>query len=148
MSPKLSRYALVALAQIAFALPVLAGTISLAWNPVSGTNIAGYRVYYGSSSRTYTRSLDVGKVTSATVTGLADCSTWYLAVKAYNTAGIESAAYSNEATGWARPVVASVAPLSVKQGSRVTLTLAGNDFASGATVQFGNPSITVNSVSA
>ncbi len=148
MSRKLSRYALLALALLAFARPAVSGTISLAWDPVAGTKLAGYRVYYGRSSKTYTQRLDVGNTTSATVTGLAECTTWYLSVKAYNTAGTESTAYSNEVTGWARPVVASVAPPSAKQGSRVTLTLTGNDFRSGATVQFGNPAISVNSVSA
>jgi hypothetical protein len=147
ISKKLCRYALVALAQLAFALPALAGTISLSWNPASGTNLAGYRVYYGASSRTYTQSLNVGNTTSATVTGLADCTTWYLAVKAYNTAGTLSTNYSSEVTGWARPVVAPVVPSSAKQGNRVVLSLTGTDFRSGATVQFGNPAISVNSVS-
>jgi Purple acid Phosphatase, N-terminal domain/Quinohemoprotein amine dehydrogenase, alpha subunit domain III len=147
MSRKLSRYVVLALALLACALPAVSGTIPLAWDAVPGTNVAGYRVYYGSKPGTYTKSLDVGNTTSATVTGLADCTTWYLSVKAYNTAGTESAAYSNEVTGWARPVVASVAPASAKQGSRVTLTLTGNDLRSGATVQFGNPSISVNSAS-
>jgi chitodextrinase len=146
MSRKLNRSILLALALLAFARPAVAGTISLTWDPSSSTNLAGYRVYYGSAPGTYTKSLDVGNTTSATVTGVADCTTWYLSVKAYNTAGTESTAYSNEVTGWARPVVASVAPSSAKQGSRVTLTLTGNDFGSGATVQFGNPSISVNSI--
>jgi len=147
ISKKLGRCLLLALAQLAFALPARSGTISLAWDPSSSTNLAGYRVHYGSSPGTYTQSLDVGNTTSATVTGLADCSTWYLSVKAYNTAGNTSTAYSNEVTGWARPVVASVGPSSAKQGSRVTLALTGNDFRTGATVQFGNPLISVNSVS-
>jgi len=147
ISRKLSRCLVLAVAPLACALPALAGSISLAWDPVSTTNLAGYRVYYGSSPGTYTRSLDVGNTTSATVTGLADCSTWYLAVKAYSTAGTVSTAYSNEMTGWARPVVATVAPSSAKQGSRVILSLAGNDFRSGAAVQFANPSISVNSIS-
>jgi hypothetical protein len=147
LSRNLGRSLLLVLVPVVCALPALSGTISLAWDPASDPNLAGYRVYYGSSPGTYTQTLDVGKTTSATVTGLADCSTWYLSVKAYNTAGAVSTVYSNEVTGWARPVVASVTPSSAKQGSRVTLTLAGNDFRSGATVLFGNPSISVNSIS-
>lgn len=147
MSTKLSRCAALALAPVAFALPAVSGTFGLAWDPVANTNLAGYRVYSGSAPGTYTQSLDVGNTTSATVTGLADCRTWYLSVKAYNTSGTESTAYSNEVSGWARPVVASVAPSSAMQGSRVTLTLTGNDFRGGATVQFVNPGISVNSIS-
>jgi len=147
ISKTLSRCLFLAVAQLAFALPALAGSISLAWDPVSSTNLAGYRVYYGSSPGTYTQSLDAGSATSATVSGLADCSTWYLSVKAYSTTGIVSTAPSNEVTGWARPVVALVSLSTAKQGSRVTLAVTGNDFRSGATVQFGNPLISVNSIS-
>ena len=141
------RHALPVLAQLAFALPALSGTIPLAWDPAANTDLAGYRVYYGRSPGTYTQHIDVGTTPSARVTGLVDCRTWYLSVKAYNTAGVESAAFSNEVSGWAQPVVASVTPSSAIQGSRVTLTLTGNDFGSGATIEFENPGISVNSIS-
>jgi Quinohemoprotein amine dehydrogenase, alpha subunit domain III len=146
VSKKLSRYALLLPAQLLFALPALTGTVPLTWNLSATKDLAGYRVYYGSSPGNYTQRIDVGNTNSATVTGLADCRTWYLSVKAYDTAGTESMAFSNEVTGWAQPVVAGIVPSSAKQGRRVTLTIAGNDFGSGATVQFGNTAISVNSI--
>ena len=43
------------------ALPVLAGnSIPLAWNPSAGSNVAGYKIYYGVTSHIYTKSVDVG----------------------------------------------------------------------------------------
>lgn len=147
MSTKLRRSAVLALAAAAFAPPAVSGTIGLAWEPVTSANLAGYRVYSGSAPGTYTQSVDVGKTTAATVAGLADCRTWYVSVKAYNTSGTESTTYSNEVSGWARPVVASVGPSWARQGTRLALTLTGNNFRSGASVQFANPGISVNSVS-
>ncbi len=55
-------------------------SISLAWNTSSGT-VTGYRVYEGTSLLASPTS------TSATITGLAACSTHTYAVAAYNSAG-------------------------------------------------------------
>ncbi len=73
-----------------------AGKITLAWNPSTGTNIAGYRIHYGGSSRTYTNMVSVG-TTSATVTNLKDGATYYFAATAYDSTGLESD-FSNEAS--------------------------------------------------
>lgn len=127
------------------ALPASAGTMSIAWDPVSDSDLAGYRVYYGSSPGVYTQSTDVGNVTETTL-NLADCQTWYVAVKAYDTAGNESDAYSNEVSGWPRPVVSVSNPNAAEAGSSLTLTVDGSNFQSGAAVLFSNSGITVNSV--
>ncbi len=74
-----------------------ASSVTLAWNPSSGTNIAGYRIHYGGASRTYTNMVSVGSATSATVSNLSSGGTYYFAATAYDTSGIESD-YSNEAT--------------------------------------------------
>src|SRR5262245_24484518 len=123
-----------------------AGTINIAWDPVSDPDLSGYRVYYGSASRTYAQSVDVGNVTSTTISGLADCTTWFLAVKAYNSSGTESTTYSNEVSGWARPTVATVTPSAAEQGRALALTITGTNFQNGATVEFANTGIVVNSV--
>src|SRR5215470_4257913 len=81
----------------------LAGTVSIAWDPVTDADLAGYRVYYGTSPGNYTQSVDVGNITSTTISGLTDCTNYYFGVKAYDTAANESATFSNEISGWPRP---------------------------------------------
>jgi len=56
------------------------------------TNLAGYRIHYGTSLSSLGKQLTVGGsgTTSASIEGLG-AGTWYFAVVAYTTAGIESA---------------------------------------------------------
>lgn len=61
------------------------------------TKLAGYKLHIGSASRSYTQEIDVGNSTSYSTSNLVDGSTYYFAVTAYDTSGIESA-YSNETT--------------------------------------------------
>lgn len=126
--------------------PALAGTISIAWDPVSDPDLAGYRVFWGASPNNYTQSVDVGNVTSHTLTGLTDCTTWYVAVKAYDDGGNESVSYSNEISGWPRPELTASSPSSAEQGRRLAVTITGSNFQQGATVDFGDPNMIVNSV--
>lgn len=128
----------VVVAIVGSSAPVLAGSISLAWDPVPGAN--GYRVYYGPASGQYTQSSDRGNVTQTVINGLADCTTWYLAVKAYNVIG-ESPGFSNEVIGWARPQVTSLTPSARKQGEQFTLTVTGTNFQSGASLEVANPNV-------
>ncbi len=99
---------------------VAAGTIKLAWDPVPDTDLAGYHVYYGTSSGAYTASLSVGKQTTATLSNLQDCQVYFVAVKAVDSNGNESASYSNEISGMSAPVPASVsgAPLLCLGGDK------------------------------
>jgi len=60
------------------------------------TNLAGFKVYFGRSSGSYTNTVDIGNSTSYTVTNLSPGS-YYFAVTAYDTTGLESG-YSNEAS--------------------------------------------------
>ena len=59
------------------------------------TDLAGFRVYYGTSSESYSSSVDVGNVASCYVTGLGTGDTYYFAITAYDLIGNESG-YSNE----------------------------------------------------
>lgn len=63
-------------------------TVTLVWDANPEPDIAGYRVYYGGSSRAYTRTAKV-TVPKARVSVRSDRTT-YFAVTAYNTAGAES----------------------------------------------------------
>lgn len=77
-------------------------SITLAWDKPDAnsdgsdlTDLAGYKIYYGTSSSNYTQSIDVGQITSAVISNLSP-GTWCFATTAYDTAGNESN-YSNEA---------------------------------------------------
>ena len=71
--------------------------VSLAWDSPSTnvdgsplTDLAGYRIYYGSASKAYQSTVDVGTATSATVHGLEPGQNLYFAVTAYNSESNES----------------------------------------------------------
>ena len=71
-----------------------AASVSLAWDPSTDPDVTGAIVYYGNAPRTYPWHTNaVGE--AATVLGLGTGKTWYFAVTATNTAGLESD-YSNE----------------------------------------------------
>ena len=72
----------------------LAAQATLAWDPNTESDLAGYRVHYGTSSGSYTVHTDVHNVTTYTVTGLTAGQTYYFAATAYDTSGNESG-YSN-----------------------------------------------------
>jgi hypothetical protein len=69
--------------------------IALTWEANTEPNLTGYRVYYGTASETYYYSVDIGNVTSCSVSNLLVGQTYYFVVTAYNTDGIESE-YSEE----------------------------------------------------
>ena len=75
--------------------------VTLEWDPNSESDLAGYKMYVGSASGVYGTPTDVGLVTAYTVTNLQSRHTYYFAVTAYNTGGIESGK-SNEAV-WTAP---------------------------------------------
>ena len=68
---------------------------TLVWDPVIHPDIAGYMIYYGTSSGDYDVSLDVGNWTSVTIAGLDGSETYYFATTVYSTYGEESD-FSNE----------------------------------------------------
>lgn len=81
---------LLVIALLLFPALTRAATVTFAWDANSETNIAGYRLYTGNSSRNYTTSNDFGNVTSGTLSGLNNSSRYYHALTAFNTAGLES----------------------------------------------------------
>ena len=74
-------------------------SVTLAWDPVVNANIVGYRIYYGTSTGTYTQplgnGLDAGNVTTYTVNGLTAGARYYFVATAFDATGHESG-YSNE----------------------------------------------------
>ena len=76
------------------------GTLSLSWvAPTTNsdgtaltalTDLAGYKVYYGTASGVYGTPTDAGNVTTYSLTGLTKGTTYYVAVTAYDTSNNES----------------------------------------------------------
>jgi len=74
--------------------------VSIVWNAVNSTDLAGYKVYYDTDSKEppYEGTgadggkspIDVGKVTSYRLFGLKPGTKYYIAITAYNTSGAES----------------------------------------------------------
>ena len=97
-------------------MPAVAGTATLTWQQPTTyedgtplTDLAGYKIYYGTSSGVYTKTIDVGKVLTYQLPNLTDGVTYYFNVTAYNTGLIESG-YATEAS---KTIPASSYALSV-----------------------------------
>jgi Concanavalin A-like lectin/glucanases superfamily len=94
---KLNKLLLIGFSILLFYSNSYAADLNLAWDASTSTNVGGYKLYYGQTSKNYTSAIDVGKVTTYKMTGLTNGSTYYIALKSYNAAkSIESASYSNE----------------------------------------------------
>jgi hypothetical protein len=92
------RIFLIPLLIILFVVPVSAAnaaSVDLQWDPNSEPELAGYRVYWGTSSGNYSASKDVGKTTTTTITGVEEGKTYYFAATAYDGLNNESE-YSNQ----------------------------------------------------
>ncbi|MFA6278607.1 MAG: peptidoglycan-binding protein [Candidatus Paceibacterota bacterium] len=82
------------------------GTATLTWNANTESDLANYRIYYGTSPRTgtdpkvcgtcgYITGITVGNVTTYAFTGLTNGQTYYFSTSAVDTSGNESA-FSSE----------------------------------------------------
>jgi len=67
-----------------------AAQITLAWDPNPDPSVAGYRVYYGTSSQYYSAAIDSGSRPSCTIPGLLPGVTYFFAATAYADTGGES----------------------------------------------------------
>lgn len=90
-----------ALICLGFAANSDAAILRLAWDANPETDVVGYRLLYGTSSRNYTVTVDVGNRTTFALLGLADGRRYYLALQAYNRSGVSSP-LSAEVSGVAR----------------------------------------------
>ena len=81
---------------LVFPCHVLAGSATLHWQANTEPDLAGYRIYYGTSSRSYGSYIPVDKdTTSYTIKNLTEGRTYYFALTAVDTSGNESG-YSQE----------------------------------------------------
>jgi len=116
---RLASLLLFGVALILSAVTGEAAQVTLAWDPPDlEPDIAGYKIYYGTASRDYGWVIDVGNVTTFTVSDLSDGVPYYFTTIAYDTSNLESP-YSNE-------VCSSDLPSpSGTTGTQVTVTDSG-----------------------
>ncbi len=81
-------------------LDLTTANVTLAWDAVTTPNLSGYRLYYGTASGTYLQpagqGVNVGNVTTFTLSGLTRGKRYYFAAKSVDTSNNEST-FSNEA---------------------------------------------------
>jgi hypothetical protein len=111
----------------------VAGTIGVAWDPVPGAS--GYRLSFGTASGQYSQTIDTAGVTGHTF-AVNDCTTYYVAVKAYNQHG-ESPAYSDELDGWAALRLESVSGSTFRQGDQPSFMIQGANLPQDVVIDFG-----------
>jgi len=113
-----------------FGISANAAQITLEWDPNTETDIAGYKVYYGTAPRTYGSPVDVGNEIRYSVTGLEEGQTYFFAATAYDAAGNESD-YSVEVSETIsfsnQPPVASDEGFSTSENIQINGTLSAID---------------------
>jgi hypothetical protein len=87
--------AVCSLLLLCFSRSASAAQVILAWDVILDPNLAGYVLYYGFASQSYSVSVDVGNDTTAALSGLEAGRTYYFRTTAHDVYGAESA-YSNE----------------------------------------------------
>ncbi len=84
----------------------VAANLTLAWD-ANTDPVGGYKLYRGSSSGNYSSSVDVGKKTTHTVTGLKDGKAYYFAVTAYDSTRTSESDYSTEISATVSPAASA-----------------------------------------
>ncbi len=98
-----------------------AAQVTLAWDANTETDLAGYKLYYGTASGSYPNSATLDKVTTHTLSGLTEGVTYYFALTAFDTENFESG-YSNEIS-YTPPAAQYI--LTASAGPNGTITPAG-----------------------
>jgi len=73
-----------------YRLPTNAIYFHLSWSPSPGTNIAGYKLYWGNGSRSYTNSMMTGTNLHGFITNLVCGARYWIAATASDKNGLES----------------------------------------------------------
>jgi len=85
------RALILAVVMVAACTLAFGATVEVSWNANTESDLAGYKLYYGTASNTYGAPIDVGDVTRHTLTLSPSVgTTYYFAVSAYDTSGNES----------------------------------------------------------
>lgn len=92
----LPRFFLAGLSLFLLSGHLLAAGVNVTWSaPSAGSAPAGYKIFYGTSSGSYSSSVDAGKATTTSVSNLTAGVKYYFAARSYDASGNQSA-YSNE----------------------------------------------------
>ena len=92
--PQLFALLVLAASLVASCVTAFSAEVGLAWDAPAESDLAGYKVHYVVAGQNDVTSIDVGNVTTYTVSGL-DPGTYCLCVTAYDTSGNETSC-SNE----------------------------------------------------
>lgn len=98
-------------------------SLDLTWADSLSPAAVGCNLYYGTNSGSYTTSIVLGDVTTATVPGLSYGVTYYFAMTAYDTNGLESD-FSTEAS-YIQVLPGAQMQINAASGGQFTLTVAG-----------------------
>jgi len=136
-----------------FSDPVIAATVRVTWNAnTSDPDLAGYKVYYGTSSGSYGSPVSVTG-TTYDISNATAGTTYYIAVSAYDTSNNESVKSAEQSVSVpasdTTPPTGSVsisAGASTTTTTSVTLTLSASDTGGSVTgMRFSNDGITYSS---
>ena len=100
-------------------------SVTFGWEPSTDPNVAGYNIYYGTTSHVYTSKVSVENVTSATISGLVEGTTYYFAATTYNALNQESD-FSDEIS-YAVPVTATNQPPTIMGMLTTNMTIVGQN---------------------
>ena len=136
---------------VCLSAPAWAGNMDLAWDAVPDPDVTGYRVYIGTTPGSTDQGIiNVGKVTSLTLTDLPDCMELFIGVKALDAGGQESLGFADFVQGLAQPFVSDASPANLSQGVEdILVTVQGGNFSADmqrTDVQFDDPDVRVLSM--
>jgi PKD repeat protein len=112
-----------------------AGSVSLAWDAVTGSSVTGYTIHYGSAAGNYVSKIDAGNTTTYVVPNLAEGATYHFAVTARDSSGDESGLSNDVAAtvAYAKPVAqftasttSGIAPLALNFINSSTGSITNN----------------------
>lgn len=110
-------------------------SVGLSWNSVSDAD--GYKVKYGTTSGTYTTTVDVGNLTQHSVNDLTNGLTYYFIVTAYNSGGESGNSNEVSATPQIPPPASPVLDAPVAGNAEIDLTWDAVGTAVGYKVKYG-----------
>ncbi|MEW6097031.1 MAG: CARDB domain-containing protein [bacterium] len=111
--------------------PAQDGKLNLLWTLGTETDLAGFRIYYGTEAGIYTNSFDTGTIaTVCTLSSLTNGVCYYIAISAYDKAGNEGGK-SNEGIGTPTAQLSRIeieaATTTIRADDILTLYLKGYD---------------------
>jgi len=105
-------------------LPVRASqSVTLTWNPTAATNVAGYKISFGTTSHNYSATNTTGLATNTTISGLVEGATYYFAASTYDSAGNQST--NSTEVSYVVPAPAATLTSPARSGGQFSFTVSG-----------------------